>query len=171
MQTAGAPDVTPDRNVRRSTEGGPSVRITAKTDYALRACAHLASATPGRFVKADVIARAESIPLEFLENILRELRRASVVAAQRGADGGYRLSRPAAEIAVAEVVRAIDSPITEPHTAAAQDGAGGVGTVWRALDSAVVVVLEAFTLADVAAGAWPEQLLRYADDGDVDERV
>jgi Rrf2 family protein len=125
------------------------VRITAKTDYALKACTHLASAAPGALVKADEIARAQNMPLEFLENILRELRRAGLVEAQRGADGGYRLSQPAATIAVADVVRAIDSPIVETNASADVEG---VGTVWRALDGAVASVLEAVTLADVAAG-------------------
>jgi Rrf2 family protein len=129
------------------------VRITAKTDYALKACVHLASSTPGAYVKADEIARAQEVPLEFLENILRELRRAGLVEAQRGADGGYRLRRGAADIAVADVARAVDSPIVEPSPAAAGDGAG---TVWRALDGAVSSVLESVTLADVAAGVLPD---------------
>jgi Rrf2 family protein len=130
------------------------VRITAKTDYALRACAHLAAVTPGARAKADEIARAEGVPLEFLENILRTLRRAGVVEAQRGSEGGYRLARPAGEIAVVDVVRAVDSPITEPNVAAA--AGDGVGAVWRALDGTVESLLGALTLADVAAGVLGE---------------
>ena len=131
------------------------MRITAKTDYALRACAHLASSAPGRFVKADEIARAQMVPLEFLENILRELRRAGLIDAQRGADGGYRLRRAAVDITVGEVARAIDSPITTPNASANDDG---VGSVWRALDGAVDALLDSVTLADVAAGMVPENL-------------
>ncbi len=142
------------------------MRITAKTDYAVKACAHLASATPGRYVKADEIARSQSVPLEFLENILRELRRAGLVDAQRGSDGGYRLRRGAADIAVADVVRAIDSPIAEPSAPTTTDPLDGVGTVWRALDGAVLSVLEAVSLADVVAGVWPAQVLQFTGQGD-----
>jgi Rrf2 family protein len=148
----------------RPTGGGQAVRITAKTDYALKACAHLAGATPGQYVKADEIARAQAMPLEFLENILRELRRGGLVDAQRGADGGYRLTRPAATISVGDVVRTIDSPITEPSPVAAGDD--GVGTVWRALDGAVLAVLEAVTLADVVAGVWPDVVVQFTGDGE-----
>src|SRR4051812_972265 len=136
---------------RRAGRGaGASVRITAKTDYALKACAYLASSTPGLLVKADEIARAQQVPLEFLENILRELRRAGVVEAQRGADGGYRLSQPAATIAVAEVVQAVDSPIAAPNASADDDG---VGTVWRGPHGAGGAPLGTRTLACVGPRA------------------
>jgi len=141
------------------------VRISAKTDYAVKACAHLASAVPGRYVKADEIARTQAVPLEFLENILRELRRAGLVEAQRGADGGYRLARAAAAITVVEVVQAIDSPITEPHAAVVTEASEGVGTVWRALDGAVLSLLQSVSLADVVAGVWPAEVVQFAGEG------
>src|SRR4051794_17918025 len=144
-----------DRPHQNGQKGRP-VRITAKTDYALKASAYLAAATPGALVKADEIARTQTVPLEFLENILRELRRAGLVEAQRGADGGYRLARAASEVAVADVVLAVDSPIVEPSPAAAGDG---VGAVWRAVDGAVSSVLERVTLADVASGVLPGETL------------
>ena len=69
------------------------MRVSAKVDYALRALAELAASPPGS-VKAERLATAQEIPLKFLENILLELRRAEIVASQRGADGGYRLAKP-----------------------------------------------------------------------------
>src|SRR5207237_9381407 len=70
----------------------PAMRVSAKVDYALRACAELASAGEGP-VKGDRIAQAQEIPLKFLENILLDLKHAGLVQSQRGAEGGYWLSQ------------------------------------------------------------------------------
>src|ERR1022692_203811 len=86
------------------------MRVSAKVDYALRALLELAAAPPGP-VKGERLAKAQDIPPKFLENILTELRHAEIVASQRGVDGGYRLAKPAAEISVADVVRALEGPI------------------------------------------------------------
>src|SRR3954467_6168553 len=82
------------------------MRISARADYAVRAAVVLAAAGDGP-TKGEAIAQAQSIPLKFLENILSDLRHAGLVRSQRGADGGYWLNRPAAEITVADVIRAV----------------------------------------------------------------
>ena len=82
------------------------MRVSAKVDYALRALLELAAAGEGP-VKGERLATAQQIPPKFLENILTELRRAEIVATQRGAEGGYRLAQPAGEITVADVIRAL----------------------------------------------------------------
>ena len=89
------------------------MRVTAKVDYAVRALVELAAA--GRTVKGDSLAQAQGIPLKFLENILAELRRAGLVGSQRGAEGGYRLQRAAADISVADVIRAVEGPLADVH--------------------------------------------------------
>src|SRR5262249_30223950 len=86
-------------------ENGP-VRVSAKADYALRAAAELAAAEGEGPVKGEQLARAQSIPPKFLENILLELRHAGLVQSQRGAEGGYWLARPASEITLAHVIPA-----------------------------------------------------------------
>ena len=86
------------------------MRVSAKVDYALRAAAELARADAGP-VKGERIAQAQSIPLKFLENILLELRHDGIVQSQRGAEGGYWLARPADQITLAEVIRAVEGPI------------------------------------------------------------
>ena len=86
------------------------MRVSAKVDYALRAAAELAAAPDGP-VKGERISQAQGIPLKFLENILLELRHHGLVQSQRGADGGYWLARPAAEITIAEVIRAVEGPL------------------------------------------------------------
>src|SRR5258707_10579615 len=95
---------------RRCTRQNEPMRVSAKADYAIRAMVELAAAGDGP-VKGDRIAQAQQIPIKFLENILVDLRRAGLVASQRGADGGYWLARPAAEISLAQVIRAVDGPL------------------------------------------------------------
>ena len=71
----------------------------------------LAAAPDEKPVKGERIATAQAIPLRFLENILMQLRHAGLVESRRGAEGGYRLARPAAEVTLADVIRAIDGPL------------------------------------------------------------
>ena len=99
------------RLVRRSGKNH-RVRITAKADYAVRAAVELAAAEKtGKPVKGEYLARLQDIPQNFLENILTELRRSGIIRTRRGADGGYQLARPAAEISVADVLRAVEGPL------------------------------------------------------------
>src|SRR5262249_57009911 len=86
------------------------MKVTAKADYAVRAVLELATAD-GSLVKADRIAEAQGIPRHFLDNILTDLRRAGIVATQRGAEGGSRLARPAKLITPANAMRAIEGPL------------------------------------------------------------
>src|ERR1700753_3633435 len=74
------------------------MRISAKADYAVRAVVELAAAEGDKPVKAERVATAQEIPLNFLENILGELRHAGVVRSHRGAEGGFRLAKPAQEL-------------------------------------------------------------------------
>ena len=78
------------------------MRVSAKVDYALRAMTELASAAPS-LVTAEQLASRQQIPPKFLESILAQLRNGGLIASQRGAEGGYRLARPAEEISIAEV--------------------------------------------------------------------
>ena len=84
------------------------MKVSAKVDYAVRAAVQLAAAEDGASTKADAIASAQDIPLKFLENILQGLRNGGLVTSRRGPDGGHALARPANEITLADVVRAID---------------------------------------------------------------
>ncbi len=91
------------------------MRVSAKADYAVRAAVELATQPAEVPVKADQVAVSQDIPLRFLENILYELRRNDIVELSRGADGGYYLSRPAAMITLAEVIRAVEGPVGSVH--------------------------------------------------------
>jgi Rrf2 family protein len=140
------------------------MRISAKADYAVRAAAELAAASPGgRPVKGDQLAAAQAIPQKFLENILADLRNAGLVQTRRGADGGYGLTRPASEISLAEVLRAVEGPLaavqgTRPEGLHYQGAAARLPEVWVALRANLRAVLERVTLADLAAGTLPESV-------------
>ena len=149
----------------------PSVgmRITARADYAVRAAAVLAAARPGRPVKADFIARSQGIPQRFLHGILTALTHAGVLVSTRGADGGYELARPAAEITVADVVRAVEGPFAaggDPAGGEGSDPVDGLQAVWAAVRANERAVLEAVTLADLAARRLPAAVRALAwEDG------
>jgi Rrf2 family protein len=135
------------------------MRVTAKVDYAVRAAAELAAAPDGP-VKGDRIARAQEIPIKFLENILAELRRAGLVASQRGADGGYWLARPADRISIADIIRAVEGPLadvhgTPPEKLRPKGPAKALKEVWVATRASLRAVLEEVTLADVVADDLP----------------
>jgi Rrf2 family protein len=146
------------------------VRLSAKADYALRACVELAGSGAGP-VKADAIAQAQEIPLRFLEQILLDLKHAGLVASQRGAEGGYWLGRPAAEIALADVIRAVEGPLANvrnqrPEELEYRGSARPLQDVFVALRANVRAVLEEVTLADVASGDLPERVRELARDRD-----
>src|SRR5689334_24091618 len=109
-------------------------------------------------VKGEKLAAAQSTPPKSGENILLELRHAGLVASQRGADGGYRLARPATEITVADVIRAVEGPIASvrgarPEDASYAGAAVGLRDVWIELRAAMRGVLEGTTIADLVARA------------------
>jgi Rrf2 family protein len=147
------------------------VRVSAKTDYALRAAVELAAAPDDKPVKGERIARAQEIPLRFLENILMQLRHAGLVDSRRGADGGYRLARPATEVTLADVIRAIDGPLAgvsgaRPETLAFDGTAAPMRDVWIAVRASLRAVLEHVTLAEVVAGELPAHVRELVADED-----
>src|SRR5262245_37810096 len=89
------------------------MRISAKADYAVRAMCELAARAQGGPVKGDVLAAVQAMPLKFLENILGEMKRSGLVASQRGSEGGYWLARPADQITIADVIRAVEGPLAD----------------------------------------------------------
>jgi Rrf2 family protein len=147
------------------------MRVSAKADYAVRAVVELAAAGKGP-VKGDRIAKAQGIPLRFLENILGELRHAGLVRSQRGAEGGYWLARPAEEISLADVFRAVEGPLASvrserPEDLAYEGTAEPLREVWVALRAGIREVLETVTLADVVANQLPASVSRLTEDAEV----
>ena len=138
------------------------MRVSAKADYALRGIIEIAAARKPP-VKRDEIARAQQIPVKFLETILGELKHAGIVSSQRGADGGYSLAKDAEEITVADVIRVIDGPLahirdTRPESLDYQGTAEPLKDVFIALRAHMREVLEAVTLADLVSGDLPDEI-------------
>jgi Rrf2 family protein len=144
------------------------VRISAKSDYAIRAMAELAAQGRAGAVKAEQLADAQDIPLNFLLGILRELRNAHLVRSVRGRDGGYLLSRPAEEIALADVIRAVDGPLANVRDLSLSQlsypgAAEGLRDVWMAVRGSLREVLEHVTVADLAANRLPKHVRQLAE--------
>jgi Rrf2 family protein len=147
------------------------MKVTAKADYAVRAVVELAGAGAQAPRKVDDVAKAQDIPLSFLENILTQLRSAGVVRSQRGPDGGYWLSRPPEEITLAQVIRAVEGPLVgvrgqRPEEIEYRGSAAPLQQVWIALRANLRGVLERVTVADVASGTLPEDVLALTRDED-----
>jgi Rrf2 family protein len=147
----------------------PGVRVSAKVDYAIRACAELAAVAGDGPVKGERIAQAQEIPLRFLENILLDLRHAGLVASQRGAEGGYWLAKPPEAIVLADLIRALEGPIANVRGHAPEETeyagpAKPLQTVWIAVRANLRAVLETVTLADLVTGQLPAEVEQLAAD-------
>ena len=145
------------------------MRISAKADYAVRAVVELAAADSDKPVKAERVATAQGIPLNFLENILGELRHAGIVRSHRGAEGGFRLAKPANEVTVADVIRAVEGPLASVRGGPPEDAtyAGAATTlprVWIAVRANLRRVVENVTIADIANSKLPRSIERLTED-------
>ncbi len=146
------------------------VYISAKVDYAVRALCTLAAADE-RPVTAETLARSQGLPAKFLESILNDMRRAGLLLSQRGAEGGYRLSRPAALITVADVIRPLDGPLAEvrglrPEAANYEGAAEHLQDVWIAVRASLRAVLEQVSIADIVSGELPRSVAKLVTDPD-----
>jgi Rrf2 family protein len=145
------------------------VHIPAKVDYGMRALLTLTQR--GEPATAESLATAQALPAKFLGSILNDLRRAGIVASQRGADGGYRLARPPEAISVADVMRALDGPLAEvrglrPEDTRYDGAAAHLQDVWVAVRASMRAVLEQVTLDDVVRGRLPRSVARLTEDPD-----
>jgi Rrf2 family protein len=140
------------------------MHVTAKADYAVRAIVELAGSSQRSPRKVDDVAQAQAIPVSFLENILTQLRSSGIVRSQRGPEGGYWLAQPADELSLADVIRAVEGPLVgvrgqRPEEIEYVGSAESLQQVWIALRANLRKVLEKVTVADVAAGSLPADVL------------
>jgi Rrf2 family protein len=147
------------------------LQVSAKTDYALRAAAELARAADEERgpIKGEWISETQGIPKKFMENILHDLKRAGIVRTRRGASGGYWLARPAEEISLAEVIRAVEGPLANvrgewPEEVEYAGAAEALQEVWIAVRANLRAVLESVTLADIADGTLPKPITALTRD-------
>jgi Rrf2 family protein len=140
------------------------MHVTAKADYAIRAVVELADSSQQSPRKVDEVAQAQRIPVSFLENILTQLRSSGVVRSQRGPEGGYWLAQPPEELDLARVIRAVEGPLVgvrgqPPEEIEYVGSAESLKQVWVAVRANLRNVLEHVTVADVAAGNLPKEVL------------
>jgi Rrf2 family protein len=145
------------------------VNVSAKADYALRALVEMAGRTEPVF--GETLAELQGISTKFLFAILNDLRRAGIVASQRGPDGGYRLARPADQLTAADVIRAVDGPIAvvrnlAPEDTTYQGAAAHLSKLWVAVRASLRLVLEDVTIADLLHGEFSEDIHRLVADPD-----
>ena len=152
------------------------MKFTLRTEYGLRALIELASRHGSGPVPARAIARAQDIPLRFLEHQLAALHKAGIVESQRGANGGASLARDPSEIRIADVIAALEGPLApmyclEPHDErCVKSHQCGLQELWMRVEEAVRGVFEQTTLADIATRhrelqplLWPSVMTRTHD--------
>lgn len=149
------------------------MRVSSKADYAVRAMAQLAADAADGPVSAPQLAAKQEIPLKFLQAVLTELKRARLVRSTRGPEGGFELWRPADQITLADVLRAVDGPLVNIHDASLTTlsypgPSSALVDVWMAARVSIRNVFERVTVADLASGVLPppvaELAVQYAED-------
>jgi Rrf2 family protein len=150
------------------------LRLSKKADYALLSMRHLAAHGENGAVSARELAEAYDIPAELLAKVLQKLVRARLLASHQGIRGGYGLGRPAARISVAEVIQAIDGPLTVTacsdvdHSCDQYAKCNIRDPLWRIKDrivaalsaTSVAVLAVDMTLAPPPAGVLPMAVVR-----------
>jgi Rrf2 family protein len=147
------------------------MRVSAKSDYALRALIEMATRGEGARVSAEELGQLQGIPRGFLQAILADLRRASIVISVRGQNGGWRLATDASAITVADIIRAVDGPLVSvyglrPESVQYNDSAMGLQLVWIAARANLREVFEQVTVAALAEGKLPPEVMALTDDQD-----
>ncbi len=145
------------------------MRVSAKADYAVRAVLELAASANEHPLKRDQISEAQAIPSKFLETILLELKHAGVVKSTRGPEGGYALARPASDVSIADVIRAVDGPMATVRGERVESveyvgAAQSLLDLWVAVRASLRRVLEATSLQDVADGELPDHVRELTAD-------
>jgi Rrf2 family protein len=138
------------------------VNFSAKAEYGVRLMVELGRHHGGEPVSLKAIAEAQALPLSYLEHVVADLKRAELVTSSRGAHGGYRLARPAEDIAMDEVVLALEGSIAPmdclvnvptERVACSHEGDRGhacaTRLMWMRVQSGVIRALQGTTLAEL----------------------
>lgn len=147
------------------------MRVSAKSDYALRALIEMAARADGRAVSAEELGRLQDIPHGFLQAILADLRRSGIVISQRGQSGGWRMGRPADSVSVADVIRAVDGPLVSvyglrPESVSYNEAAQVLQHVWIAARRSLRDVFEEVSIQQLADGSLPDAVTTRTVDED-----
>lgn len=141
------------------------LRISKLTDYGTVVLAHLAGAR-GSVCSAADVAEATGIGVPTVSKLLKSLGRAGLVTSTRGANGGYQLSRPANEISAAEVIDALEGPVSITECSATDshcdyESVCNVGNAWQRINVAIRRALEDVNLLDLTRVNSPVPTFRF----------
>ena len=144
------------------------MKISAKVDYAVRALIEIAAA-PGGPRSAEAISAAQDIPRDFLLSVLADLRRAGILASQRGQAGGWVLLADPMAVSVADVIRAVEGPLVRVHGLPPEDvtytgSAEPLQQVWIAVRVGLRHVLEQVTIAHLLDQSLPPAVAELTRD-------
>jgi Rrf2 family protein len=145
------------------------MRVSAKSDYALRALIEIAAQADSAAISAEELGKRQDIPRNFLQAILADLRRAGIVRSQRGQAGGWRMDRDPSEVTVADVIRAVDGPLVSvygvrPESVTYNPTARTLQHVWIAARSSLREVFERVTITSLAEGRLPDRVQALTHD-------
>lgn len=139
------------------------MNVSVKCEYALRAVLDLSLAQPGLPVRIADIAQRQKIPQKFLETILADLKKQGFLESRRGAEGGYLLARAPETITVGEVVRSVEGGRTGR---ASMDDKGPLQDFWHRVDSAIALVIDRATFAQLARD-WRDRQHRFVPNWEI----
>lgn len=147
------------------------MRVSAKSDYALRALIEMARRGDVGPVSAEELGRLQEIPHGFLQAILADLRRAGIVVSQRGQSGGWRLAGKPESVSIADVIRAVDGPLVSvyglrPEAVSYNENAEVLQHVWIAARRSLREVFEEVSIASLASGDLPDSVTARTADED-----
>jgi Rrf2 family protein len=132
------------------------MRMTAAAEYGCLALLAIGERGEEWTKRQEIIDRFDQIPAAFLEQILRKLMSGGFVISRRGAEGGFRLAKPADKVVIADVVRAMDGPLAPTRSVSENfyqpspvEASVGFHTLFRRVRDAIAEILESTTLADV----------------------
>jgi Rrf2 family protein len=147
------------------------MRVSAKSDYALRALIEIGRQEDGQPVSAEEVGRRQNVPHGFLQAILADLRRAGILRSVRGQSGGWRMERDAADVTVADIIRAVDGPLVSvyglrPESVEYNEAAHILQLVWIAARANLRDVFEGVTIAMLIEGRLPSSIETLTSDED-----
>jgi Rrf2 family protein len=147
------------------------VRVSAKSDYALRALVEMATRDAASPLSAEAIGKAQDIPHGFLQSILADLRKADIVVSQRGQAGGWKFARQPSSVSVADVIRAVDGPLVSvyglrPEAVDYDERTEVLQHVWIAARRALREVFEQVSIQQLAEGTLPPEVTALTADED-----
>jgi Rrf2 family protein len=147
------------------------MRVSAKSDYALRALIEIGTRADAGPVSAEEIGRLQDIPHNFLQAILADLRRAGIVRSVRGQSGGWRMATSPSDVSVADIIRAVDGPLVSvygmrPEAVTYNESATVLQLVWIAARANLREVFEQVTIEMLMAGKLPDAIVGLTKDDD-----